>query len=432
MKFPGKRKTKHYFPVSEETRVPLERDLESGKSVYVIGIDQLIVDIEVHVEDSLLEKYDLKKAQSQIADEELVEKLYQHFKRENLIVGEFAGGSTGNTLHNYAVLADDYCIALGAINSQIRVGDYAYKYICTTNSHVDLSLLKPCAGAMARAICLITPDKERTFVIGKGIMNQLSSDFVPEKPIAGASALLISTYLLREKDAPMFTATMKAVEIAKKAKVPVVLSLGTSHIVDQYREFLVNFIETYVDILAGNEDELGALMGEEDPLLALNKVLDEVDMALVTVGKSGLYLGSYCEESLLRKTKDHIHSKSLPEYNKFEYSRPMKKMDCDTPQKIFTHINPFMGGPGKIENTNGAGDAALSALLHDISANDHHQQMVPNSPKHMAKFLTYSSLHQVAKYANRASFEVLNQNSPRLSRGLPEREDSLEEAYWDK
>ena len=28
-----------------------------------------------------------------------------------------------------------------------------------------------------------------------------------------------------------------------------------------------------------------------------------------------------------------------------------------------------MGGPEKIMNTNGAGDAALSALLHDITAN---------------------------------------------------------------
>ncbi|MCG6522593.1 hypothetical protein, partial [Klebsiella oxytoca] len=27
---------------------------------------------------------------------------------------------------------------------------------------------------------------------------------------------------------------------------------------------------------------------------------------------------------------------------------------------------------------------------------------------------------------------VLNQHSPRLTRGLPEREDSLEEAYWDR
>ncbi|HGP5143835.1 TPA: inosine/guanosine kinase, partial [Vibrio cholerae O1] len=52
--------------------------------------------------------------------------------------------------------------------------------------------------------------------------------------------------------------------------------------------------------------------------------------------------------------------------------------------------------------------------------------------KHQHEFLTYSSFSQVCKYSNRASYEVLAQHSPRLSRGLPEREDSLEEAYWER
>lgn len=431
MKFPGKRKTKHYFPVSEETRVPLERNLVERGRVYVVGIDQLIVDIEARVEEEYLERYQLIKGESQIGDSQVVEDIYQELKEQGKIVGEFAGGSTGNTLHNYSVLADDDCVALGAINRNIQVGDYAYKYICTTNSHVDLSYLKPCSGPMARAMCLITPDKERTFVIGKGIMNELSPDYVPEDVIKGASSLLISTYLLRDKASPIFDATIKAVTIAKDHNVPVVLSLGTAGIIRENKEFLINFIESFVTIMAGNEEEVSFLMDEKDPLLALEKVLNYTDMALLTVGKSGLYLGSYCDQEYLRETKDALHSKSIANYNKYEYSRGMRKRDCINPVKIYTHINPFMGGPGKIENTNGAGDAALSAVLHDLSANSYHRLLVPMSPKHKGEFLTYSSVHQVAKYANRASFEVLNQNSPRLSKGLPEKEDSLEESYWE-
>lgn len=83
-------------------------------------------------------------------------------------------------------------------------------------------------------------------------------------------------------------------------------------------------------------------------------------------------------------------------------------------------------------NTNGAGDGALAALLHDITANAYHRTNVPNSSKHQLSWLTYSSLAQVCKYANRVSYQVLNQHSPRLTRGLPEREDSLEESYWDR
>ena len=108
----------------------------------------------------------------------------------------------------------------------------------------------------------------------------------------------------------------------------------------------------------------------------------------------------------------------------------MKKSDCKKPIKIYTHINPFLGGPQIIRNTNGAGDGALAALLHDMCANIYHKRKVPNSTKHVANFLTYSSLSQISKYANRVSYEVLNQNSPRLIKGLPEREDGLELAYW--
>lgn len=46
-------------------------------------------------------------------------------------------------------------------------------------------------------------------------------------------------------------------------------------------------------------------------------------------------------------------------------------------------------------NTNGAGDGALAALLHDITANSYHRSNVPNSSKHKFTSLTYSSLAQV-------------------------------------
>ncbi|EKG44564.1 inosine-guanosine kinase domain protein [Vibrio cholerae HC-41A1] len=110
----------------------------------------------------------------------------------------------------------------------------------------------------------------------------------------------------------------------------------------------------------------------------------------------------------------------------------MRKEDCRIPLKVYSHIGPYLGGPLEIKNTNGAGDGALSALLHDMAANAYHQRNVPNSAKHDQPYLTYSSLSQVCKYANRVSYEVLTQHSPRLSRALPEREDSLEEAYWDR
>ena len=184
--------------------------------------------------------------------------------------------------------------------------------------------------------------------------------------------------------------------------------------------------------LAMNAEEAVALTRIEDPLLASEYLLDLVDLALVTVGNKGLYLSGHTDEDIKRPTEEPLVTKSIVNYNAFEYSRAMRRRDCSNPIKIYTHISPYNGGPLTIKNTNGAGDAALSTLLHDISANSHHRLEIPNSPKHDKQYLTYSSISQISKYANRVSFEVLNQNSPRLYKGLPEREEVLDEGYWSK
>lgn len=181
-----------------------------------------------------------------------------------------------------------------------------------------------------------------------------------------------------------------------------------------------------------NEEEALALTGEADPLLASDIALEWVDLVLCTAGPTGLYMAGYTEDAFKRKTNHPLLPGAIAEFNLYEFSRAMRKQDCQQPLRIFSHIAPYMGGPEKIMNTNGAGDGALAALLHDITANNYHRRNVPNSSKHARAYLTYSSLAQVCKYANRVSYQVLNQHSPRLTRGLPEREDSLEESYWDR
>lgn len=432
MKFPGRRKTKHYFPVTERARESFNEELSRRGNVYVVGIDQLLVDIEIPVTDEFLLEHKFTKGQSLVIDDNLAESIYTYFKDRGQIRGEYPGGAVGNTLHNFSVLSESPSVALGAINKVIQVGDYAFKYICNTSSKVNLTYLQPSEKPMGRALTFVTPDAERTFAISKGCMNSFRDESVPTDVIESASALLLSAYVFRDPTAPIYGATLRAAAIAKNAGVPVVLSLGSSGLVTDQKELLLPFIKEYANVLAMNRSEALALNGIDDPLLSSEAMLEWVDMVLLTVGSSGLYLAGWCDREKLRQTKDPLHSKSIPEYNMWEYSRGMRRSRCAEPVKIYTHINPFMGGPLVIKNTNGAGDAALAAILHDMSANLYHRQMVPNSPKHDASYLTYSSLGQISKYANRVSFEVLSQNSPRLARGLPEREDSLEEAYWAK
>ncbi|KJF82801.1 inosine/guanosine kinase [Photobacterium angustum] len=434
MKFPGQRKSKHYFPV--HARDPLLSQTKQEKRLartHVVGIDQTLVDIEAYVDDEFLERYELSKGHSLVITDEKAEALYQELKENNLVTHEFAGGTIGNTLHNYSVLADDKSVLLGVMSKDIEIGSYAYRYLCNTSSRMDMNYLQPVDGPIGRCFALISKDGERTFAINEGKMNQLEPNSIPEHVFENASALVLTAYLVRCKPGdPMPAATMRAIEYAKKHDVPVVLTLGTKFVIQDDPQWWRDFLRDNVTVVAMNEDEGEALTGESDPLLAADKALEWVDLVLCTAGPVGLYTAGYTEENAKRETSLPLLPGEIAEFNRYEFSRPMLKAACESPIKAYSHIAPYMGGPERIKNTNGAGDGALSALLHDMSANRYHKENVPNSSKHQHSFLTYSSFSQVCLYSNRVSYEVLAQYSPRLSRGLPEREDSLEEAYWER
>ncbi|MGK3134288.1 inosine/guanosine kinase [uncultured Pantoea sp.] len=433
MKFPGKRKSKHYFPVNARDPLLQATQQEQEEGSWVVGIDQTLVDIEAKVDDDFLQRYGLSAGHSLVIDDATAEALYNELMREALISHQFAGGTIGNTLHNYSVLADDRSVLLGVMCNNIQIGGYAYRYLCNTSSRMDLNFLQGVDGAIGRCFTLIGEQGERTFAISPGLMNQLQANSIPEEVIAGASALVLTSYLVRcQPGEPMPEATLRAIEYAKKHNVPVVLTLGTKYVIQDNPQFWRDFLRDHVSIVAMNEEEAYALTGEQDPLLASNMALDWVDLVLCTAGPTGLYMAGFTEEEYKRKTNHPLLPGALAEFNQYEFSRAMRHKDCNQPLRIFSHIAPYMGGPEKIMNTNGAGDGALAALLHDITANNFHRQKVPNSSKHGRAYLTYSSLAQVCKYANRVSYQVLNQHSPRLTRGLPEREDSLEESYWDR
>ncbi|MXP58318.1 inosine/guanosine kinase [Pantoea sp. Taur] len=433
MKFPGKRKSKHYFPVNARDPLLQATPQEQEEGSWVVGIDQTLVDIEAKVDDDFLQRYGLSAGHSLVIDDATAEALYDELMRDALISHQFAGGTIGNTLHNYSVLADDRSVLLGVMCNNIQIGSYAYRYLCNTSSRMDLNFLQGVDGAIGRCFTLIGEQGERTFAISPGLMNQLQADSIPEEVIAGASALVLTSYLVRfQPGEPMPAATLRAIDYAKKHNVPVVLTLGTKYVIQDDPQFWRDFLRDHVSIVAMNEEEALALTGEQDPLLASNIALDWVDLVLCTAGPTGLYMAGFTEDEFKRKTNHPLLPGAIAEFNQYEFSRAMRHQDCQQPLRIFSHIAPYMGGPEKIMNTNGAGDGALAALLHDITANNFHRQKVPNSSKHARGYLTYSSLAQVCKYANRVSYQVLNQHSPRLMRGLPEREDSLEESYWDR
>lgn len=133
MKFPGKRKSKHYFPVN--ARDPLLQQIQpenETSAAWVVGIDQTLVDIEAKVDDAFVARYGLSSGHSLVIEDDVAEALYQELVRENLITHQFAGGTIGNTMHNYSVLADDRSVLLGVMCRDSGRHSRRFQYCCTS------------------------------------------------------------------------------------------------------------------------------------------------------------------------------------------------------------------------------------------------------------------------------------------------------------
>lgn len=89
--------------------------------------------------------------------------------------------------------------------------------------------------------------------------------------------------------------------------------------------------------------------------MAADKALDWVDLVLCTAGPNGLFMASYTEDEFKRTTQHPLLPGAIAEFNQYEFSRAMRRDCCQQPLKIYSHIAPYMGGPEKIMNTNGAG-----------------------------------------------------------------------------
>ncbi len=415
MRFPGIRKGKYYFPVTEKKSTLIETT--ATKPWYIVGLDEVLVDLEIHgCPQSLLPELGLISGESVQFSAEEITRLLNRVSELGLEVRFAAGGTIANTLCNYTHLSGEPAILLGAIPDVIRPGTPAFAYVAQTPKAVNLDYLIPIAGQVGIAVTCFTPDGERSFAVAPGISGDYSAKDIKKDVIERASVVATSVYCIANPNRPIAQASLEMMKVAHDANVPVAFGMGTSALVRRMREELLDVLHHYVNIAAMNAREAEALTGFSDPLLAGNKLLDYVDAVLITEGAHGLTMCGYTDDSVKRATRDGLHSGSIENYNQYEYSRLVLKRNCPAPVRIFTHIHPYLGGPQKLCNTSGAGDAALAAFLHDVAATRYHAATVPDSKKHSLgiEFLTYSSLSRNAQYSNRVAYEVLRNNSPRL------------------
>ena len=235
MRFPGIRKAKYYFPVTEK-KSSLEENTTT-KPWYLLGLDEVIVDLEIHgCPQSLLPELGLIAGESVWFSADEIARLLSRVSELGLEVRFAAGGTTANTLCNYTHLSGEPAILLGAIPDMIRPGSPAFAYVAQTPKAVNLDHLVPIAGEVGIAVTCFTPDGERSFAVAPGISGNYGPDDIDEAVVKRASVVVTSIYCLANPDRPIAKAAIRMMEIAHENGIPVAFGMGTSALVRRMRD----------------------------------------------------------------------------------------------------------------------------------------------------------------------------------------------------
>ncbi|WP_067521255.1 PfkB family carbohydrate kinase [Endozoicomonas ascidiicola] len=384
------------------------------------GIDQTIFDITITgVDDSVLTTLGLEKGQSQLINQNQSEQLERLINNNKKACVENAGGTIGNTLHNTSVLSGASTTLFGVI-SEALPGNRAFHYL--RNSFNGMNLNDLCliqGGQIGCAYTLISNDSERTFGVSLSDVNQLPAEAIKALVIQESSCLVMSAYPLADESQPIYAASQRAVKLAHQYHKPILMTLGSANLVQHMTTELQNYLSQNIMVVAMNGDEAQALTGKPDIPTAAMKVLDYTDLALITDGKNGLYFCGYIDRPYSFQPYEYQNNGREPEQsikiNQYTKSYPALKINCLSPYKIVCHEPACMKNQDMIVNTNGAGDAAMSALIHCLRISDN-----PFSPdnKGSALPLTHTTFSETAMYANWVSKQVVQQVSPRLLKAL--------------
>ncbi|GHV39000.1 adenosine kinase [Bacteroidia bacterium] len=244
----------------------------------VLGMGNALVDVLAIIDnDKTLELLELPKGSMQLIDDKKFEVLTKEInKLETNIV---SGGSAANTIIGLAQLG----IETGFLG---RIGKDSYGEVFKSdlikyqvNSH-----LTEAEEASGVASTFISKDGERTFGTYLGTAAKLSATDLQAGDFEGYKYFYVEGYLVQSHEL-----IRKAIILAKEAGAKVILDLASYNVVEENRDFLLEIIPKYADIVFANEEEARSLLGL-DPGEAVSALAKSAEIAIVKMGAKGSWI----------------------------------------------------------------------------------------------------------------------------------------------
>ena len=244
----------------------------------ILGIGSALVDILTQIpNEQILNELNLPKGSMTYVDAQTSVEIGK--KLAHLGNQMASGGSAANTMSGLAQLG----VEAGFLSKigKDEVGEFFAKQM--TETHVKPLMLKSNTPS-GRVQALVTADGERTFATCLGAAAEMCADDIKPELFDGWDIFYVEGYLVANP-----TMLRKAIETAKAQGMTIAIDLASYNVVEESRDFLLELINNYVDIVFANEKEAFALTGME-PEAALDYIAERCDIAVVKVGAKGAFV----------------------------------------------------------------------------------------------------------------------------------------------
>lgn len=244
----------------------------------ILGIGSALVDILTQIpNEQILTELNLPKGSMTYVDAQTSVEIGK--KLAHLGNQMASGGSAANTMSGLAQLG----VEAGFLSKigKDEVGEFFAKQM--TETHVKPLMLKSNTPS-GRVQALVTSDGERTFATCLGAAAEMCADDIKPELFDGWDIFYVEGYLVANP-----TMLRKAISTAKDKGLKIAIDLASYNVVEESRDFLLELVNNYVDIVFANEKEAFALTGME-PEAALDYIAERCDIAVVKVGAKGAFV----------------------------------------------------------------------------------------------------------------------------------------------
>ena len=244
----------------------------------ILGIGNAIVDVFAKVEDEFIIKRNFIKGSMKLINKSEFEDLKKNIKIKKIL----AGGSVANTMSGIAYLKGSSSF-IGKINSD-NFGEIYKKSLEDINVKFPY-IQKNENLSTGASIILITPDSERTMCTYLGVSSHLSENDINESNIINNELIFLEGYLWdKGTSEKMFK---HVINIAKKNKVKIAMSLSDIFCVSRHKEDFYNLLKNDLDILIGNEKEINELTNKKNLLDSINQLKKLNKFIVITRSENG-------------------------------------------------------------------------------------------------------------------------------------------------